>query len=401
MTGWSEEDFLEKLMSYTNAAGRTDRCPETESLAAFFEGTLRREGSEAIRVHVQHCRACAEVGARLQEFDRTDAAISQKEWHNVELRLDLWMESLLTKGGTPAADPYVRHPEAGLWQKLRTWVWVPEFRSAFSAAVAVVIVASASVLVIRQTSRTPQSAAAPTQSGEPTPAPKPSPATAAEVKPPSTLAGAAVEQAPESVVYPSETLKKHGAAAGTGASSAEAKSGATSTEGTSAGTSVAPAGKTWTVPATRFSSIDGAKPIAPAQQQQQPVSRSAKAVFSKAPARTEVRIAAATGMLLRVDSVVKEGGGATTFRAHLVQPVVQDGVQVLPAGAILNGTLVRQYTGEGFRVSEIELPGAGRFVVEPLEFFPNARLDSPFAGMTAGATIELRFVSSVVFKRQS
>jgi hypothetical protein len=386
MTRWSEEDFLEKLMSYTNAAGRTDRCPETESLAAFFEGTLRREGSEAIRVHIQHCRACAEVGARLQEFDRTEPAISQKEWHNVELRLDLWMEPLL-KGGTPAADPYVRHPEAGLWQKLRTWVWVPEFRYAFSAAVAVVIVASASVLVIRQTSRTPQSATAPTQSGEPAPAPKPSPATAAEVKPPSTLAGAAVELE---------------AAAGTGASSAGAKLGATPTEGTSAGTSVAPAGKTWTVPATSFSSIDGAKPIAPAQQQQQPVSRSAKAVFSMAaPARTEVRIAAATGMLLRVDSVVKEGGGATTFRAHLVQSVVQDGVQVLPAGAILNGTLVRQSTGEGFRVSEIELPGAGRFVVKPLEFFPNARLDSPVAGMTAGATIELRFVSSVVFKRQS
>jgi hypothetical protein len=154
MTKLNEDDFMEKLMPYLHrgSEGDEDRCPDSESLVAFCEGTLHASRSEQIRDHFARCAACAEINERLLRFE-SNLQPSQSQWLNAEKRLDNWMDSLLTAETLRAKENNKARFRQRFWH-----------RKAFSplryglAAAAIVLVVGTSLNLSRRSSNSPNTA---------------------------------------------------------------------------------------------------------------------------------------------------------------------------------------------------------------------------------------------------
>lgn len=133
MTSLNEDDFLEKLMSYLHrrSEGGGDRCPDSESLVAFAEGTLDARRSGDIRDHFARCAACAEIHERLLRFE-SNFQPSQWEWRNTAKRLDNWMDSFTAK-----RTRVKENRKAGPWQRF----WPPKALSPVSYGLATAAIA--------------------------------------------------------------------------------------------------------------------------------------------------------------------------------------------------------------------------------------------------------------------
>ena len=79
------------------AAGRFS-CPDPETLCAVIEEQSSDALRAAIADHLLGCSACADLHARLLNFQQGSVLIREAEWNQTEKRLDNWLNSSLGSG---------------------------------------------------------------------------------------------------------------------------------------------------------------------------------------------------------------------------------------------------------------------------------------------------------------
>jgi hypothetical protein len=97
MTGWNEDNFLERLMPKMLEERGTERgpCPDAETLCAVLEGDAPAALTEQVTEHLRHCRDCASLQSRLLNFDAATSPEPEAVWKETRKRLDNWLEGFL------------------------------------------------------------------------------------------------------------------------------------------------------------------------------------------------------------------------------------------------------------------------------------------------------------------
>jgi hypothetical protein len=133
MTGWNEDNFLERLLAQVRQqrGAERDPCPDAETLCAVLEGEAPAPLRELVTEHLRHCADCAELQNRLLNFDAGTSPEPEAVWKETRKRLDNWLEGFLRSeaANLRAAKPPVssrRVPRwETLWRPLISWkvVW--------------------------------------------------------------------------------------------------------------------------------------------------------------------------------------------------------------------------------------------------------------------------------------
>ena len=97
MTGWNEDNFLEKLMAQARQQGGAERdpCPDAQTLSAVLEGEAPAAIGDRVREHLRHCPGCTELQSRLLNFDAETSPEPEAVWNETRKRLDNWLEGSL------------------------------------------------------------------------------------------------------------------------------------------------------------------------------------------------------------------------------------------------------------------------------------------------------------------
>ena len=103
MTGWNEDNFLEKIIQLLGRRSGTAPCPEAAAFQAASEGDTSGALKNAMAEHASGCPDCRDLQQRMERFDAPMVADHDAEWIQTEKRLDNWLESFL------ASDAAVHH----------------------------------------------------------------------------------------------------------------------------------------------------------------------------------------------------------------------------------------------------------------------------------------------------
>jgi len=97
MTGWNEDNFLERLLAKAREQHGADRgpCPDAETLCAGLEGDAPAPLREFFLDHLRHCRDCAELQNRVLNFGTQTSSEPEAAWKETSKRLDIWLEGFL------------------------------------------------------------------------------------------------------------------------------------------------------------------------------------------------------------------------------------------------------------------------------------------------------------------
>jgi hypothetical protein len=129
MTGWNEDNFLEKLMAQARQQGgaQRDSCPDAETLCAVLEGEAPAPIGDQVREHLRHCPGCAELQSRLLNFDAGTSPEPEAVWNQTRKRLDNWLEGFLRSeaanlGGAKSTAPWHKGVRwETFWRPLISW----------------------------------------------------------------------------------------------------------------------------------------------------------------------------------------------------------------------------------------------------------------------------------------
>jgi len=323
-------------------------CPSSEVLIAFCDGALDAVTYEAVEPHVARCSQCSQIRERLAGFESVNVAVSDEEWGGVEKRLGNWAYGLPTTELARSARP---RPVAGAWRDLVRWTWSLPLRYGLAATATVMLVIGIPVYLFFAHQ------------------PPTSPTVASVAKP----QAAARSDRPN--VAPAVPQSRLPAAAGS-----------------------------LRRPENSKSNLPKAIPPAEIAESQVPAGLATGRASQMMPLRGEpatpaheLEIEAGTGVLVQVDSLVKQPGGTLVFHALLAQPVVQHGKTILPAGSGIAGvgTASSLHGGISLRIDRVELSNTS-YVLKGLETIPNARSSAEMQ-FTQGQMQELRFVASSTY----
>ena len=103
MTGWNEDNFLEKIIQLLGRRSGTAPCPEAAAFLAASDGDTSGVLKKAMAEHASGCPDCGDLQQRMERFDAPMVADHDAEWIQTEKRLDNWLESFL------ASDAAVHH----------------------------------------------------------------------------------------------------------------------------------------------------------------------------------------------------------------------------------------------------------------------------------------------------
>ena len=103
MTGWNEDNFLEKIIQLLGRRSGTAPCPEAAAFLAASDGDTSGALKRAMAEHASGCPDCGDLQQRMERFDAPMVADHDAEWIQTEKRLDNWLESFL------ASDAAVHH----------------------------------------------------------------------------------------------------------------------------------------------------------------------------------------------------------------------------------------------------------------------------------------------------
>lgn len=97
MTGWNEDNFLERLLAQVRQqrSAKRDPCPDAETLCAVLEGEAPALLREQVTEHLRHCPDCADLQSRLLNFDTGTSPEPEAVWKETRKRLDNWLEGFL------------------------------------------------------------------------------------------------------------------------------------------------------------------------------------------------------------------------------------------------------------------------------------------------------------------
>ena len=82
MTGWNEDNFLERLLAQAQQQYGADRgpCPDAETLCAVMEGAAPAPLRQLVLEHVRHCPDCAFLQSRLLNFEAGASPEPEAVW---------------------------------------------------------------------------------------------------------------------------------------------------------------------------------------------------------------------------------------------------------------------------------------------------------------------------------
>jgi len=143
MNPLAEDDFLEKLMPELRRqrGAHAGPCPDSKTLASFSEDHLTPSSREMVIAHLRQCRQCAEICARLANFNNPAAEEHSTEWLNAQKRLDNWMDGFL-RGHEAATQHAYAQPTVLSKNSARSSGFSWNMRWAFGLVPAVVILAT-------------------------------------------------------------------------------------------------------------------------------------------------------------------------------------------------------------------------------------------------------------------
>jgi hypothetical protein len=117
MTGWNEDNFLEKIIQLLGRRSGTAPCPEAAAFQAASEGDTSGALKNAMAEHASGCPDCRDLQQRMERFDAPMVADHDAEWIQTEKRLDNWLESFL------ASDAAVHHERDRVGASLLRLSW--------------------------------------------------------------------------------------------------------------------------------------------------------------------------------------------------------------------------------------------------------------------------------------
>jgi len=149
MTGWREDNFLERLAQNSRKDAAYGQCPTAEMLCETIETEATSAVSDQLSQHIEECPACSEVRRRLALFDQQGSTASDAEVRENERRLDSWMKGFLASQELDA-----RIPAPATEQKIIPFTVIPKARSMWNlqwalAAAAMLVIALGGVYIWR------------------------------------------------------------------------------------------------------------------------------------------------------------------------------------------------------------------------------------------------------------
>ena len=103
MTGWNEDNFIEKIVPLLQRRFGAPSCPEAGAFLAASNNDTSGILKKAMAEHVSGCPECRDLQQRMERFDAPMVSDHDAEWKQAEKRLDNWLESFL------ASDAAVHH----------------------------------------------------------------------------------------------------------------------------------------------------------------------------------------------------------------------------------------------------------------------------------------------------
>src|ERR1035437_6828003 len=103
MTGWNEDNFIEKIVPLLQRRFGAPSCPEAGAFLAASNNDTSGILKKAMAEHVSGCPECRDLQQRMERFDAPMVSDHDAEWQQTEKRLDNWMEGFL------ASDAAVHH----------------------------------------------------------------------------------------------------------------------------------------------------------------------------------------------------------------------------------------------------------------------------------------------------
>jgi hypothetical protein len=401
MTGWNEDNFLERLMSQPprNPGGKQNSCPDAETLCAVAEAGGGGPQGEALARHVMRCPSCAELYSRLLNFERGSLLGDARSWNETEHRLERWLATFLSSAaaGSRPVEPAGAVPAPLPWQaKRRPAVlrlqWALPVAAVLALAVTGAFLArrksapphpqnSARAVLPAEQSGSAPVAARPAQAGSseqeaakvPMPGRKHNSASVQRSVPskmPDSGVQAETEQAANEPPATSPSTAPPAASAPEPAEIAQAAPPAP----VQTGTPSSPPGQPQVQPplaggqrAAAESTPPAPKPVAgmfgklpvliPGTRQP---SRAASAAGSGAVANhsASVRFASGTRVWIRLNSVSRQPDGSFTFKGSLHLPVQEANGLLLDRGTEINGSGTVNQAGTSLLVTEFVVEGA-------------------------------------------
>ena len=95
MTGWNEDNFIERVVPLLGRRSGAAPCPEAAAFLAASDGDTSGVLKEAMAEHASRCPDCRDLQQRMERFDAPMVADYNGEWKQTEKRLDNWLESFL------------------------------------------------------------------------------------------------------------------------------------------------------------------------------------------------------------------------------------------------------------------------------------------------------------------
>src|ERR1035437_2299257 len=103
MTGWNEDNFIERVVPLLGRRSGAAPCPEAAAFLAASDGDTSGVLKKAMAEHASKCPECRDLQQRMERFDAPMVTDYDAEWKQTEKRLDNWLESFL------ASDAAVHH----------------------------------------------------------------------------------------------------------------------------------------------------------------------------------------------------------------------------------------------------------------------------------------------------
>ena len=163
MIDWNEDNFLEKLTPELRkkSGGAMGLCPDAETLCAVIEGVARGPERDAVIEHLSQCAACAELRARLLNFENFES-VSPPEpeavWKQTRTRLDNWLEGFLRSEAAHSRSPRGGKPSRRVssWENISNLLTPRKIVWAFGVAAVLVLIMDGVLVLEYRRAQPPQ-----------------------------------------------------------------------------------------------------------------------------------------------------------------------------------------------------------------------------------------------------
>lgn len=100
MMDWTQDNFLERLAPRLRqkSGEAIGHCPDAETLMAVIEAEPRQPELNTVIHHLSQCGMCADLRARLLNFESESPPVLEAEWNQTRIRLENWLEGFLRSG---------------------------------------------------------------------------------------------------------------------------------------------------------------------------------------------------------------------------------------------------------------------------------------------------------------